>query len=138
MSKYAIADRRCRCPSGSGTRASVLTPPQLWAGLLGGLTVLTSFIRSSLFAIGPGSQNGPMKKSHSGVFPDDGCSAYGEKNGVSVNGKPYDSVLAIAQLKKISGAKPLIEVVFVNDHRAIRLSTEPNQSSADNASSVPL
>src|SRR5436190_1208383 len=96
-SKYAIADRRCRWPIGSATRASVFKPPQLCAGPAGvGTTDLTSFIRSSLFAIGPGSQNGPMKKSHSGVFPEDGCSAYGEKNGVSVNGKPYDSVFAIA------------------------------------------
>ena len=63
--------------------------------MVNGLTVLTSFIRSSLFAIGPGSQNGPTKMSHSGWFPDAGCSAYGEKNGVSVNGKPYYSVLTI-------------------------------------------
>ncbi len=61
-----------------------------------GTMVLTSFIRSSLFAIGPGSQNGPMKKSQRGWLPDDGCSAFGEKNGVSVNGKPYDCVFAIA------------------------------------------
>ena len=67
-------------------------PPQLCAAVVLGFTVLTSFMRSSLFAIGPGSQNGPTKMSHSGWFPDDGCSAYGEKNGVSVNGNPYDSV----------------------------------------------
>src|SRR5690242_3367900 len=88
VSKYAIADLRCRWPRGSATSASVFRPLHRWAAPLGGLIDLSSFIRSSLFAIGPGSQNGPTKKSHSGVFPDDGCSAYGEKNGVSVNGKP--------------------------------------------------
>src|SRR5690242_11230462 len=96
VSKYAIGDRRCRCPSGSGTSASVFRPDQRCVAPVAGLNALSSFIRSSLFAIGPGSQNGPTKKSYSGVFPDDGCSAYGEKNGVSVNGKPYDSVFAIA------------------------------------------
>src|SRR5581483_6591614 len=96
VSKYAIADRRCRWPRGSATSASVFRPLQRCVAPEEGLTALSSFIRSSLFAIGPGSQNGPTKKSHSGVFPDDGCSAYGEKNGVSVNGKPYDCVLAIA------------------------------------------
>src|SRR5262249_62178078 len=92
MSKYAMAERRWSLPSGSATRASVFTPPQLCAAVVPGLIVLTSFIRSSLLAIGPGSQNGPTVTSQSGWFPDDGCSAYGEKNGVSVNGKPYHSV----------------------------------------------
>src|SRR5581483_308972 len=96
VSKYAMIDRRCRWPSGSATKPSLFRPDQRCAAPLAGLTAFSSFIRSSLFAIGPGSQNGPTKKSHSGVFPDDGCSAYGEKNGVSVNGKPYDCVLAIA------------------------------------------
>src|SRR5439155_23915206 len=64
MSKYAMTDRRCRCPSGSETRASEFRPPQLCVAPVAGLIDLTSFIRSSLFAIGPGSQNGPMKKSH--------------------------------------------------------------------------
>ena len=40
-------------------------------------------------------------------------------------------------MKKISGAKPLIEAVFVNAQRAIRLSVDPNQSSADIPNSVP-
>ena len=40
-------------------------------------------------------------------------------------------------MKKISGAKPLIEDVFVNAQRAIRLSVDPNQSSADIPNSVP-
>src|SRR5436305_8197871 len=96
VSKYAIADRRCRWPRGSATSASVFTPLHRCAAPVAGLYASSWFIRSSLFAIGPGSQNGPTKKSHNGVFPDDGCSAYGEKNGVSVNGKPYDSVPAIA------------------------------------------
>src|SRR2546421_12053388 len=85
-SKYAIAERRCRWPIGSGTSASGFRPIQLCA-VAPGETVLTSFMRASVFAIRPGSQNRPTKKSNSGGFPDDGCSAYGEKKGVSVNGE---------------------------------------------------